>query len=122
MHVQVLVFKVQRHCQTFALNRRKQGRVYVEIDGVAELVGFADGFRLDAGREMPRVMTADRTFAQTPQQISQRLVAEKIQSLFGNFKLDVAWQGFFNLSLSVAPQVAPPFASGMDREITFLDR
>ena len=57
------VFQIQRNSQAFALNRRKQSRVHVEIDRIAKLVGFACSCGFDAGGEMRSVVTAERALA-----------------------------------------------------------
>src|ERR1051325_8276448 len=96
MHVEIFVFEIERNAKAFALNRRKQRRVHIKIDRVAEFVRLAGGFRLDAGGEMQSVVTPHRTLAQTAKQASQRLVPEKVETLLGNFKLHVTRQRIFD--------------------------
>src|SRR5438132_7267564 len=43
-------------------------------------------------------MAPERTLSQTAQQITQSLVTEKIQTLFGDFEFDVARQGLTDAS------------------------
>ena len=55
---------------------------------------------------MRRVVAAERTLAQTSQQISERLVTKKVQTLFSDFKLDVARQRLGNFRRATSSRVA----------------
>ena len=108
MHVQVLVFQVQRNLEAFALNRRQQRRVHVKIDRIAEFVRFTGGFGFHACGEMQSIVAPNRTLAQTSEQIAQRFITEKIQPLLSDFKLDVPRQRLFDSPFAVAAHHFPP--------------
>src|ERR1700752_911905 len=99
MNVKILVLEIQRNLQTLALNGRQKRGVNVEIDRVAKLVALAGRGGLDARRKINRVVTAGCAFAETPKHISQRFVAEKIETLFSDFEAHVARQRLRKLAL-----------------------
>ena len=70
----------------FALNRREQRGVHVEIDRVAKLVRLAGRCGFHAGGQMRRIVSSQRTLAQTSEQISERFVTKKIETLFSDFE------------------------------------
>src|SRR5918911_2925115 len=101
--MQVLVFQIERHAQTFALDGREQGRVDIQIDRIAELVELRGLRRLNAGGKVLRVVPPDGTLAETPQKISQRLVAQKIQPLLRQPEMDVARQRLTDFARPALP-------------------
>src|SRR6266446_2396596 len=98
MNVQIAIFEIEREAQSFPLDRRKQRRVHIEIDGVAKLVGLARALGFHAGSQICRIVTAERTLSQTPQQVPERFVAEKVQAFFSHLEFDIASQRFAYLS------------------------
>src|SRR5688500_4640049 len=100
MDVQVAVLEIQRHLQTFTLNRGQQRRVDVEIYRVAKLVTFAGSGCFDASRKISRIVTSSGAFTKTAEQVSQSFVAEKVETFFGYFEMDVAWQWFRDFAVS----------------------
>src|SRR5690348_13300832 len=94
MNVQIVVFEIKRNLQSFTLNRRKQRGVDVEIDRVAKLVRLARRRCFNAGRKINRIVTPGGAFAETAEQVSECLVAQKIQTFFRHFETHVAGQRF----------------------------
>src|SRR5271165_512008 len=86
MHLQVGILDVQRQAEPFALNRIRQGRGDVEIQGVAELVGLRRPAGLDAGGEIASIVTSEAGLTQRSQQVAQRLEAEEVEALVGDFE------------------------------------
>src|SRR5208283_1885228 len=58
----------------------------VEVERVAELVGFRRSAGLDAGGLIARIMAAEAGFAQRTHQIAQRAEPKEVNSLAGDFE------------------------------------
>src|SRR6267142_5895663 len=106
MHVQIAIFQIDRHLQSLALNRRQQGRVHIEVDRVAKLVGLARAFGFDTGGQMRGVVPAERALAQTAKQAPQSLVTEKVETLLSHLEFHVARQRLTNAAWSTMQLVA----------------
>src|ERR1035441_9668714 len=89
VHLQVGILNVEWDCESFALDRTRERRCDVEIERVPKLVGLRRSTGLDARRQITRVMPPKTRFAERPQQIAQRLEAEEVETLVGNFKLSL---------------------------------
>src|SRR5581483_7174339 len=87
MDLQVGVVDVQRQSQALPLDRVRESGGDVEVEGVAELVGFRRAAGFDAGGEVTGVMASEAGFAERSQKIAQGLEAEEVERLVGNFKL-----------------------------------
>src|SRR5207247_7242075 len=61
---------------------------HVEVQRVAELVLLGRPRGLDAGGEVTRVVAPEGRLAERPQQVAQRLVAEKVDPFLGQLELD----------------------------------
>src|ERR1044071_3214971 len=92
MNIQIAILEIEGNFQSFALNRREQCGVDVEIDRVAEFVTFACCSSFNPGREINSVVASGRALTKTSEQVSKGFVTEKIESLLGNFETNVAWQ------------------------------
>src|SRR5437016_2484443 len=103
MHMQVAIFKIERHLQSLALNSRQQSRVHIEIDGVAKFVTLAGAFGFDSSCQERCVMPPERTLSQTAQQITQSLVTEKIEPFFSDLELHIARHRLANISRPTTP-------------------
>src|SRR5215207_2972650 len=103
MNVQILVFEIERHFQSLALNRGKQCSVDVEIDGVAELVTFACRGRFNTGREINSVVASCGALAKTSKQVSECFVPQKIEAFFSHFKANVSRQWIGNFARPRSP-------------------
>src|SRR5208282_4623419 len=112
MHLQVVVFEVQRKPEPFALNGRRKRRRDIEIERVAKLILLRSAARLDASRHVPRVMTSKTRLAQRPQQIAQRFESQKVEALVGDLEL--------RLLLRLA--YLPPHARSLGRIMRLIDR
>src|ERR1043165_279344 len=125
MNVQIAVLEIERNLQSFTLNRRKQRGVDVEIDRVAKLVRLARRGCFDASRKINRVVTPGGAFAETAEQVSECLVAQKIQTLFRHFETHIARQRFgdFAWTRRAALTIATLrlWLLFVQREITFFD-
>ena len=91
VHVQVFVFEIQRQLDAFALHGAEQSLADVQIHGVAEFVLFGRAGGLDAGGQIARIVRSEARVAQRPEQILQRLEAEKIDALVGDLDVDAAF-------------------------------
>src|SRR5215204_6811789 len=123
MNVEIAVLEIKRHLQAFALNRGEQRRVDIEIDGVAKLVTFTRGCGFHASRKINCVVTSGSAFAETPKQISEGLVAQKIQAFFGDFETNVTRQRIRNFARSRHPILSLTTLRlfFVQRQITFFD-
>ena len=101
MHLQVGVFDVERQGEPFALDRARERGGDVEIQRVAKLVGFRRAAGLDAGRQIARIMPPKTRLAERAQQVAQRLEAEKVEALVGDFELGLL--RFASLSANARP-------------------
>ncbi len=70
----------------FAAHGVEQRGADVEIQRVAEFVGARDAAGFDAGRQIARIVAAEAALAERAQQVLERLEAEKIDGLVGDFK------------------------------------
>src|ERR1700752_233940 len=86
MHLQVGVLDVERQVEPLALDCVRKRRGDVEIQRVAELIGFGRPAGFDAGREVAGVMAPETGFAQRTEQVAQRFETEKVQTLVGDFE------------------------------------
>ncbi len=77
----------------------------VEVHRVAELVRLGRAVRLDAGREVARVVAAEAALAQRPEEIPQRPVSKEVQRLVGD--LELGRGGVLALAGAGALRVAP---------------
>ena len=87
MHLQIGVFDVERQRKPLTLDCTRQRSRDVEIERIAEFVSLGRSAGFDAGRQIARIVPSKARFAQGSQQIPQRLEAQEIETLVGNFKL-----------------------------------
>src|SRR5215212_4565515 len=100
MNVQIAILEVKRHVQSFALNCGEQSGIDVEIDRIAKLVTFAGRRCFYAGREIDCVMATSSALAKTSEQVSQRFITQKVETLFRDFEADVTRKRIGNFAVS----------------------
>ena len=95
VHHQIGIIEFDGNLGTLAAHRVEQGRADVEIERVAKFIGARDAARFDAGGQIARVVTTEAAFSQRRHQVLQRLEAEKVDRLVGDFKsrLGIARRG-----------------------------
>ena len=102
--------------QAFALNGAGKCGGNIEVERVAEFVRPGCAAGLDAGGQVARVMASEAGFAQRPHQIAQRLEAEKVQALVGDFKF-----GLLSLAgLSANARLPRRIVRFIDADVIFL--
>ena len=77
----------------------------VEVHRVAELIGLGRAAGIDAGGEIAGVMPAGAGVARGPEQVPQRLVAEKVQGLVGDFEPHLARLAFADPAALRSPRL-----------------
>src|ERR1700677_415470 len=86
MDLQIGVFDVERQREAFALDGAGERSGDVEIERVAELIGFRSPAGLDASGEVAGVVASEAGFAERAEQIAERFEAEEVEAFVGYFK------------------------------------
>ena len=86
VNLQVGVFDVERQIEAFALDGAGESRGDVEVEGVAELVGFGGAAGFDAGGQVAGVVASEAGFAEGAEQVAQGFEAEEVEALVGDFE------------------------------------
>src|SRR5271156_4368456 len=85
--LQIGIFNVERQGETLALDGTGERGRYVEVERVAELIGFRRPAGLDAGRKVASVVASKAGFAERAEQVTQGFEAQEVEALVGDFKL-----------------------------------
>src|ERR1035438_6187475 len=97
VHLQVAVFDVERQGEALALDGARERGRNIEVKRVAEFVGAGSAAGFDAGREVAGVVTSKAGFAERAEQGAQRLEAEEVEALVGDFKFSL-WRVLADLA------------------------
>ena len=88
--VQVAVFHVERHFGALAPDGGKERLADIQVQRVAELVGLGRAGGLHAGGQVARIVAAEARFSERSEQVLERLEAQKIERLIGDFEARLA--------------------------------
>ena len=83
---QIRIIEFDRKRRAVALHRVEERPADVHIQRVAEFVWLRAAARFHAGGQVARVVPAEAALAERGQQVLQRLEAQKIERLVGDFK------------------------------------
>ena len=94
LDLQVGVFEVQLavvaiEVRAFAGEDVRECGGDVEVEGIAEFVGFGAAVGLDAGGFVARIVATERGFAERAEEFAEGLVAEEVHAFVGDFKAGV---------------------------------
>src|ERR1700691_3265175 len=86
MHLQVGIFDVERQREPFALDGAGERGRDVEVESVTELVRARSAAGFNSRGEVARIMASEAGLAERAEQVTQRLEAEEVEALIGDFK------------------------------------
>src|SRR5690349_3830016 len=86
MYLQIRIFNIQRHSETFTLNGTGERCRNVEIQRVTEFIMTRGAAGFDAGSHVAGVVTSKTGFAQRAEQVTQGFETEKVEALVSDLE------------------------------------